>query len=271
MNDIFIAGKAYGPIVIIADSLGEAWERAVIAMKKSGYLRFIQAPEYQTNTLEAPMFLHVRNPTTEPRLHPSSVFQKEMTEEYTKNFIHGMPDSAKENEHDYSYYGRLRCYPDCEVRADWPNVAKRNEIEDVKQKLCGGKCVVKLMDQVQMALDTFKKDPTRRSVVMHTWIPLRDLDKFSPKRAKSSSPCLTQIQPQIIDGKLYFYVVMKTNDLYNAWPENAFAFSSLQAWMAQQLGIGIGAYNHFSISMQIYEDMFPAAQELVNNPVLTKV
>lgn len=272
MEPIFVEGKnKYGPIIIIAENLGEAWEKAVIAVIKGGYPKFVQAPDYQTNTRECQMFLHIKNPLAEPRLHPNSVLDRSTTEEYTRNFIHGMADSQKENQHDYSYYGRLRCYPDCEVRADWPNVAKQEQTQEIVNKLSGGRCIVRLMDQVQMAIDTFKRDQTRRSVVLHTWIPMRDLDKFSPKREKSSSPCLTQIQPQINDGKLHFNVIMKTNDLFNAWPENAFAFTALQKWMAEQIGVAAGHYTHYSISMQIYEDMFPMAEELANNPVLTKI
>ena len=68
--------------------------------------------------------------------------------------------------------------------------------------------------------------------------------------------------PQIVEGKLHFFVVMKTNDLFNAWPGNAFAFAALQEYMAQRIGVGIGTYNHFSVSMQIYEDMYEQAREL---------
>jgi hypothetical protein len=119
MKPIFVAGEGnYGPIIIVADNLAEAWEKAVIAIMSGGYSRFVKAPEYQINTKECQMFIQVNNPMAEPRLHPSSIFQREMAEEYVKNFINGMKDANKENEHDYSYYGRLRCYPDCEVRAE---------------------------------------------------------------------------------------------------------------------------------------------------------
>jgi len=52
------------------------------------------------------------------------------------------------------------------------------------------------------------------------------------------------------------FVVMKTNDLYNAWPENAYAFTALQKYMAKELGVETGTYTHFSVSMHIYKDMF---------------
>jgi thymidylate synthase len=115
---------------------------------------------------------------------------------------------------------------------------------------------------VKKAIETFKQDPTRRSVVMHTWIPMRDLEKFTMERKATSSPCLVMIHPQITEGKLHFFVVMKTNDLFNAWPGNAFAFSSLQEYMAKEIGVPIGTYNHFSVSMQVYEDMYDQARKL---------
>ena len=64
------------------------------------------------------------------------------------------------------------------------------------------------------------------------------------------------LYPQLVDGKLHMFVVMKTNDLYNAWPENAYAFTALQKYMADELGVETGTYTHFSISMQIYKDMY---------------
>jgi thymidylate synthase len=263
----FLAGKGnYGPIVIVADTLAEAWEKAVIAIMKGGYDKFVKAPEYQCNTKECQMFIFVTNPMKEPRLHPKAMFDRSSVEQYAKNLIFGIGDPEKENAFDYTYYSRLRCYPDCEVRADWPNVVKEEDIEKKIQELSQGKCVLQVIDQVQMAIETFKRDPTRRSVVLHTWIPKRDLDKFSPKRIKSSSPCLTLIQPQINDEKLHFVVVMKTNDLFSAWPENAYAFTELQKYMAEQIGVGVGSYTHFSVSMQIYEDMFEFAKQILENP-----
>lgn len=269
---VFVSGeKNYGPIIILADNLAEAWEKAVIAIMKGGYSKWVDAPDFKTGSKECQMFIHVKNPAAEPRLHPSAILQRDMAEKYAKNFVFGMEDSEKENTFDYTYFGRLRCYPDCEVRADWPNVVKDEaKREELVKKLCDGKCNLRIIDQVQMVIDILKKDPTRRTGVMHTWIPKRDLDKFSPKREKSSSPCVTQIQPQINDGKLHFVVVMKTNDLFSAWPENAYAFSELQKYMAKEIGVEVGSYTHFSVSMQIYQDIYEYANELVNNPVFTK-
>jgi len=252
----------YEPIIIRAETLAEAWEKSVEALMKNGHERKIEAPDYLTYQRDAPVFMIITNPLKEPMLHPKAPIVSGQEKDYVRDVIFGVPDKDVENKFDYTYHGRFRCYPDCEVRADWPNVTSEDEIEGLKQKLCEGKCIVKVMDQVQIAIDTLKRDPTRRSIVLMSWIPSRDSIKFGPKREKSGSPCVVYIQPQIIDGKLHFFVVMKTNDLFNAWPLNAYAMVKLQEHMANEIGVDVGTYNHFSVSMNIYKDMYNQAKEL---------
>lgn len=243
----------YAPIVVKAETLGEAWEKAVVAMMKKGYDRWIEAPEYKTSTKDAPMFIMVKNPMKEPRLSPKALTDKKMVEEYAKNLINGMPPE-KENDFDYTYFSRLRKYPDLEIRGFLPNVPEKpEEFSNVK---------VRRIDQVEKAIEIFKKDPTRRTVLLSTWIPIRDLEKFGPKREKTSSPCLVIVHPQLVDSCLHFNVVMKTNDLFSAWPGNAYAFTELQKYMAERIGVKVGHYNHFSVSMQIYEEMYDTVREL---------
>ncbi len=251
----------YTPLVIEAKSLGEAWELAVRNMMKMGFNRFVKAPEYQTWTKDSPMFITVKNPMAEPRISPKAPLTKEMAEEYAKNMIEGMP-KEKENAFDYTYFSRLRCYPDCIIRAGIAGVGNEEDDKAYVEKISQGKCVVQRIDQVQKVIDIFKKDPTRRTAVMHTWIPMRDLAKFTPERKDTSSPCVVLIHPQLVDGKLHFNVVMKTNDLFNAWPGNAYAITALQKYIADELGVGIGHYTHFSIAMQIYQEVYDAARDV---------
>jgi len=258
---VFFLGK-YNPIIVKAETLGEAWEKAVVTMMNEGFDRWVEAPEYKTTSKDNPMFIMVEKPMKEPRLSPKAITTREIVEEYAKNLINGMP-KKKENEFDYTYYSRLRCYPDCKVRAWLPNVTEtEEELKEEVKKISDGKCVVRRIDQVKKAIEIFKKDPTRRTVVMHTWIPMRDLEKFAPKRKDTSSPCLVLIHPQLVENKLHFNVVMKTNDLFSAWPGNAFAFTALQKYMADKIGVEVGHYTHFSVSMQIYQEMYETAKEL---------
>lgn len=244
----------YSLIQIEAETIGEAWEKAVVEIMKRGHDRFVEAPEYKTWSKDSPMIIVVSDPMKEPRVSPKSGLIRDYADIYTKNFIEGIGDAEKENSFDYTYYSRLRHYKDCEVRAMMKNISEN--IEEEVNEISGGKCVVKEYDQIKLAIDTLKKDPSRRSVVLATWIVARDSIKAGLRREKTSSPCLVTIHPQIIDGRLHFFVTMKTNDLYNGWPENAYAFTALQKHMADELGVGIGTYTHFSISMHIYEEMY---------------
>jgi len=247
----------YETKLIEAKTLGEAWEKACVLIMKEGHNRYVQAPEYKIETKDLPLIIKVSDPFLEPRISSKANATRAQADDYAKKLIFG---SGKENENsfDYTYYSRLRCYPDCNVRAFLPSVTESDmELEEeVKKISLDGRCVVQRIDQLEKAIKILKKDPTRRTVVMHTWIPYRDLMKFGPKRENTSSPCVLLFYPQLVDGKLHMFVVMKTNDLYNAWPENAYAFTKLQEYMANELGVQTGTYTHFSVSMHIYKDMF---------------
>jgi thymidylate synthase (methanogen type) len=252
----------YGVKIVQAETLGEGWEKAVFTMMTEGFDRWVEAPEFRTMTKDSPMFLMISNPMKQPRLSSMAPISIKLAEEYANNLVNGL-SPEKENSFDYTYYSRLRCYPDCQIRAWAPNVTNEKEMLDFVQKTTGGKCVVKRIDQVQKAIETLKKDLGRRSVVMHTWIPMRDLEKFTPQRKDTSSPCLVLIHPQIVEDKIHFNVVMKTNDLFSAWSGNAFAFTALQKYMAEQLEVDVGAYNHYSVAMQIYQDQYELANKIV--------
>jgi len=248
----------YFPIIIKSQTLSEAWQMAVTEIMKNGHDREVKAPEYRCWTKDAPMFIIVNKPMQEPRLHPLCPVPKENADEYMNHIIHGQPSAEAENQFDYTYFSRLRDYPECMNRADLPG---RNVNDE--ELMAGKECNIRRIDQVQMAIDTLKKDPTRRSIVMNTWIVGRDSMKFG-KREKTSSPCLATMHPQIVDGKLHLFVTMKTNDLYNAWALNAYGFTGLQRYMAKELEVDVGSYTHFSVSMQVYEDMYEMANELMN-------
>lgn len=246
----------YETAVIKTKTLSEAWEKACKMMLEKGHKRFVQAPEYQIETLDLPMMMKVEKPMEEPRLSKLAEDSREVVEEYTNTYLFGYKDAKKEKEFEYTYHSRLRCYPDCKVRAWLPAVSEdeKDLRAQVKQIIPDGKCVVERLDQVDYAIKIFKRDPTRRTVVLSTWIPYRDLMKFGPRRQDTSSPCLVLIHPQLVDNFFHFFVIMKTNDLYNAWPGNAYAFTTLQKYMADEIGVKVGSYTHFSISMQIYKD-----------------
>lgn len=252
----------YQTTIIEAETLGEAWEKACKVILTKGHKRYVEAPEYKIETLDLPMMIQVKYPLEEPRISKLAEDTEEALKDYTQYTIFGY-EPKKEKEFEYTYHSRLRCYPDCKVRAWLPAVSKdEKELrQQMREIIADGKCVVQRIDQVEYAIKVFKKDPTRRTVILHTWIPYRDLMKFGPKREETSSPCLVLAYPQLVDGQLHMFVVMKTNDLYNAWPGNAYAFTALQKYMAEKIGVKTGSYTHFSVSMHIYKDKWEEAKK----------
>lgn len=255
----------YETKIVQEKTLGEAWESACILIMKEGFDRYVEAPEYKTTTKDLPLIIKTAEPLSEPRFSPKSNTTRDQADEYAKKLIFGSGKN-KENSFDYTYYSRLRCYPDCKVRAWLPSITdSEGELKEEMKKISPDeKCVVERIDQVEKAIKIFKKDPTRRSVVLHTWVPYRDLMKFGPKRKNTSSPCVLLVYPQLVDKKFHMFVVMKTNDLYNAWPENAYALTLLQKHMADEIGVEVGTYTHFSVSMHIYKDMYEEVKKKFN-------
>jgi len=140
-----------------------------------------------------------------------------------------------------------------------PNMLMNPEdIERKKQEICGGRCVVQQFDQVKQTIELLKQDPTLRKACMHTWMPLKD--ETEPDKHQ---PCLQMIQVRVNDGKLHFYVILKSNDLFNALPTNLIGFTALQKYMADELNLDIGSYTQFSISMHIYKDAFEIVNQIL--------
>lgn len=83
-----------------------------------------------------------------------------------------------------------------------------------------------------------------------------------PKRPSSKTPCLFLIQCQVYEGKLTLTGYFRSNDMYNAWPLNAFALRKLQSKIANELGVEMGALITISNMAHIYEHNYQDAKEL---------
>src|SRR3989338_2395273 len=80
-------------------------------------------------------------------------------------------------------------------------------------------------DQIQEMIDYLKKVPHTRRAVAVTWDVHKDL-------GNTKAPCLDLIQCLIHDDKLWMTVYFRSNDMFDAWPRNAFALRHLQGEIA---------------------------------------
>lgn len=122
-------------------------------------------------------------------------------------------------------------------------------------------------DQVKEAIAKLARELNSRAVVIDLWDSARDL-------TIGGSPCINHIWLRVREGKLYMSVTIRSNDMFEAYPENAFGLRALQELIRKELveelkkkgkekNIKLGSLVINSQSAHIYDDCFQSAQEIV--------
>ena len=241
---------------IEAKNLSDAWIKALTQAYLYG--EKYEVGKYNACTLDLPIIVHVKDALAEPVMNPKAP-KYEARNKYAKEFIKGK-GVEKENEFVYTYYSRLRHYPESIARSEVPNIASNEELLKTKDK-----SLIKF-DQVKEAVKLLKKDPTLRRVVMCTWMPYKDLSLERMPHA----PCLVTVQPRINKGRLDFHVMFKSQDLYGGFPSNVYAITKLQKLMADKLGVQVGSYTHYAVSLHIYDNILDTVEELLREEGMIK-
>lgn len=65
-------------------------------------------------------------------------------------------------------------------------------------------------------------------------------------------PCTLSWAFNVRDGLLEMNVIMRSNDVFTGFPNDVFAFTMIQEVVAKWVGMGLGTYRHFSVSMHAY-------------------
>lgn len=108
-------------------------------------------------------------------------------------------------------------------------------------------------DQVGVAVDMLREDPSTRRCVISMWDPSVDLDSKS-----KDIPCNLLIMPRVIYGALDFLIVNRSNDLvWGLMGANAVHLTMLQEYMAARLHLTVGRWHHVTDNLHVYEPHFP--------------
>ncbi|MFL5801773.1 MAG: thymidylate synthase [Roseiflexaceae bacterium] len=105
-------------------------------------------------------------------------------------------------------------------------------------------------DQVQAALEAFKKKPETFRTVLSLWEPLQSM-------LRDDEPCLITIHPRVRNGTLDMYAYIRTNEMFRAWPKNAAGLRYFQTMFAQELSVAVGELTISSGSAHIYDYDWP--------------
>ncbi len=103
------------------------------------------------------------------------------------------------------------------------------------------------INQWNWVLKKFEEDPDSRQCVMNL---NSAFDKFNSTK---DFVCTIAIHAIIREGKLYWTVYMRSQDLYLGTRNDIYCFTELQKMMAEQVGVRLGTYTHICTSLHLYD------------------
>lgn len=116
------------------------------------------------------------------------------------------------------------------------------------------------VDQIQFIIDLLKKKPHKRSAIAFTW----NYDKDS---SGDEPPCINFVHCLVQDDTLHMTSYIRSNDMYEAWPRNAFALRRLQGNIVKEISketqLKLGTLTIISGSAHIYEKNWTDAKDII--------
>jgi len=121
------------------------------------------------------------------------------------------------------------------------------------------------IDQIKFIIDDIKKSIGTRRAIAFTWNVEKDM------RAPHA-PCIDMVHA-IAQEKLYLTVYIRSNDMFKAWPKNAYALRKLQYIIAKEVGIEPGSLTIISGNAHVYSSDFRKIMKLLDAypPELSRV
>lgn len=114
-------------------------------------------------------------------------------------------------------------------------------------------------DQLGLLIELLKAEPSSRQGVVITWDPSQD--GLSLKK-KKNVPCLYTFTVNIINGRLHFHNIIRSNDIMLGLASDVPGFVLLQCILAQKLNVRPGIYSHSISNAHIYDTHYEGANEI---------
>lgn len=109
-------------------------------------------------------------------------------------------------------------------------------------------------NQIELIIDELKSQNYSRRAIAFTWNVKKDCKN-------EKSPCLDLVQALIQGDFLYVTAYFRSNDMFRAWPLNAYGILKIQKEIATALNLKIGKLTIISCSAHIYERDFIEAEK----------
>lgn len=251
-------------IYVESQSLAEGWENAVLRTWNEGcsFKTEYDKPG-DPESKDVTLMLHVKNPFSEPRIHRGFPGGLDDLEKYVMEVIYGVHDhwiAPEEGKWEYTYHERLFGYKVPEYSAEANNY---------------NPYAVKVIDQIASVIEKLKQAPHTRRAQAVTWQAWNDIGISDPAclqrlwfrcenvvcpncQGKGAIPfgMCSRCDTTGTVEKLNMHVHIRSNDAYKAGFMNIYAFTELQKWVAEQIGVEVGEYVHIADSFHIYGSYF---------------
>ncbi len=115
------------------------------------------------------------------------------------------------------------------------------------------------MDQIQVMIDRLKQNRNSKRMFATTWRVAVD----TPDTGEDV-PCLTQVNGAVQDDRFFFTAHFRSQDMFGAWPLNAFAVRRLQMLIAKEADIALGSTTIITHSAHIYAWDWPRVRAMLD-------
>jgi thymidylate synthase len=114
------------------------------------------------------------------------------------------------------------------------------------------------LDQLTRAARILRTRPDTRQVVLQIWDGSLDLPLPSGAPRDLDIPCNLMSILKVREGRLDWFQVLRSNDLFLGLPHNFLQFMTLQEVLAGWIGVEVGTYNQVSDSLHVYKSDMPS-------------
>ncbi len=108
-----------------------------------------------------------------------------------------------------------------------------------------GEWRVREIDQIRYVIDTLKRDPNSRRLVVTAWEP------GNAQRSKLP-PCHYTFAFQVLAGRLNCHLSQRSGDIALGIPFNLAAYAALTHMIAQEVALQVGTFVHSIVDAHIY-------------------
>lgn len=110
-----------------------------------------------------------------------------------------------------------------------------------------------MINQVNYVISKLTETPNSRRAVMTTWDPRKDT-------IVDEVPCLNHFVFMVQKDAVNLSVMIRSNDMYGAWPANIYALGELLSFVSEKVGQNTGTVTTLSVNAHIYENDWTKAE-----------